>query len=580
MAATVVDDATGKPLSCTVAMQRADGHLEIENRSFLDGFRCDGSFQKTVPAGMTRVTVTRGFDYRGEQREITLQPGDVQRMEFRLSRQTPLLSLGWVCGDSHVHMTHGESHIVVDFPYVALAARAEALDYLSIAQRWNMPDATAASVDQVCRRVSTPETLIAWNMEAPKNYYRGDASHCLGHGWFIGARTRTQGGKDPVAELAAMNAMDLESDKAPTPNFETHALVHDLGGTCSYTHPCRWWWGKWGGQGIYPPEVNKFVSNLAQELPFDTVVGPTYDSIDIMMQTREKEVNADAQKLWFKLLNRGYRLGATASTDATFDNEGSAVPGRVRTYTHVDGKPSLASIAASMRAGRNFVTSGPLMLFTVDGQAPGSILQSDTPVHRTAKVRAWASGKPGEYLTRIEFVVNGGVVRSVEVPGRATYFETEHAWMDEEGGWAIARCLGSDADNQVAVANPVYLERGRQRSPEPALARVKLTVRDSRTSAPLSGRCSVVQMVGRNAQVLQTEIVTDGSLVVAVPGTSRLRIEAPGYAPVMKSIFLDYAPVLNSTLNTRVEQLLDWSTFEHIRLMLNDVTLEFDMERA
>ncbi len=80
-------------------------------------------------------------------------------------------------------MIHGERRILVGFPDVAQAARAEALDYLSLAQAWNLPEATPEALEAACRKVSTDDLLLTWNLEAPKNYWRGDVSHCVGHGW-------------------------------------------------------------------------------------------------------------------------------------------------------------------------------------------------------------------------------------------------------------------------------------------------------------------------------------------------------------------------------------------------------------
>src|ERR1035441_3579903 len=85
--------------------------------------------------------------------------------------------------------------------------------------------------------------------------------------------------------------MDYESDKPTVPNFEIQALIHSLGGVSAYSHPARWGRGKWGGQGLYPVEENKFVSNMAAELPFDTVCGPTYDAVDILMPPQEVKAN-------------------------------------------------------------------------------------------------------------------------------------------------------------------------------------------------------------------------------------------------------------------------------------------------
>src|ERR1700739_4608939 len=135
----VFDESTGQLVPCTIAIRKADGELVIEQRSFVEGFRSNGIFRKELPAGITRVRVTRGFDYRAEEREVVLAPGQVLSLEFLLRRPSPLRSAVGVWSDNHVQMTHGKAKIIVDFPYVALTGQAEALDYLSIAQRWNTP---------------------------------------------------------------------------------------------------------------------------------------------------------------------------------------------------------------------------------------------------------------------------------------------------------------------------------------------------------------------------------------------------------------------------------------------------------
>ncbi len=463
----VISGETGSPMPCSVALLDSTGEIQVENRSYTAGFRSDGEFRKVLPAGPATLIVTRGFDFIAEKRDLTIRAGATIDLEIRLRRRSPLARLGWRCGDHHVHMTHGESRIRVDFDYIALAARAEGLDQLSVAQFWNIPHPTATAAEAECRRVSTPGCTLAWNLEAPKNYYRGDASHTLGHCWFIGARA----GGAIAEELLSLSAQDYESEKEPTPNFESHALIHDRGGVIAYTHPCRWWWGQWGGRGIFPVEEHKFVSNLAAELPFDTVAGPTYDALDILMQTHEKEVNANGLKLWFLLLNHGYRVRATASSDATFDNEGRGTPGKVRVYTHLGGASSIADAAAAIRRGRSFVTSGPLLLLDIDGHEPGDTIAVAGPQRRVARVRAWPSGIPGERLTSVELIRNGEVFKTFPVSDQAGEFAAEHAWVEEGGAWVIARCFGRDRDNQVAISNPIFLDHPGWTAPAPGESR-------------------------------------------------------------------------------------------------------------
>jgi hypothetical protein len=308
----VLDAQTGRPVPCTITIRDARGQIVTDHPSFRDGIRSRGLFETRLAPGHVSITVSRGFDYGARQKEIDLRNGDTREIEFRLERRTPLRSLAWYAGDNHDHMVHGERTIEVDFDYVALAARAEGLDYLSVTNHWNSPDISPEAMDRACTGVSTPDFLLMWNLEAPKNYWKGDASHCVGHGWTLGMWGRATDRRDAIQELLTMSAWDYESDKASFPNFEIHAFIHELGGIVSYTHPHRWWWGKWGGKGIYPVEEKKRISNMAAELPFDTIVGPTYDTIDIMMQPRERETARQALELWFLLLNHGYRIAATA----------------------------------------------------------------------------------------------------------------------------------------------------------------------------------------------------------------------------------------------------------------------------
>ena len=565
-------------IPCTVAIRTADGRLLTDHPSFTDGFRSTGLFEKDVPRGRVTVTVSRGFDYGAREQQLDLREGEQRDLAFRIERRTPLHQLGWYAGDSHVHMIHGERTIVVDFAYVALAARAEGLDYLGLCQHWNLPRITPEDLEQACERVSTPDFHLRWGMEAPKNYWRGDAGRCLGHGWTSGMRGRTADGRDAVAELIAMDTWDYESDKPPVPNFEIQAFIHALGGMVSYTHPHRWWWGKWGGQGGYPVEERKAISNIAQELPFDTVAGPTYDTIDILMQPHEREVNRKAQETWFLLLNKGYRIAATASSDTTFDNPGGGVPGKVRVYGRVPGEPTAAAVAESMRTGRSFVTSGPLLLLDIAGREPGDSIRIGPAKQLRGRIRAWASGAPGERLTKVELFRNGQLLRTFE-PNNAPEFTAEFEVPASEPAWVIARCYGSTPD-QFAVTNPVYLENRPYRPPEPARARVVGSVRDRATGAALEGTVAVVHMDGRRP-VRDSEVpFRGGRFELTAPATARIEVRVNGYRPQLESIFMDYAPLRDLTLNLKEQQLSDWGTYEEIRRLLEQVRLDVPLEPA
>ncbi len=563
IAGRVLDAESGSVMPATVTIRDAGGTVLTEHPSFRGGFRSNGLFEKTVAPGPVTVAVSRGFDYIPQTRELTATAGQRHGLEFRLARRSPLRRLGWVGGDNHVHMIHGERKVPVGFAQIALAARAEGLDYLSLAQHWSLADPTPENLTRECEQVSAPDFRISWNLEAPKNYWRGDVTHCAGHGWTVALRGRTPDGRDVISELLTMSAWDYESFKPPVPNFEMHALIHSAGGISVYTHPHRWWWGKWGGTGGFPVEERKRISNMAAELPFDTIAGPSYDAVDIMMQPEERETNRRALELWFLLLNHGYRMPATASSDTTFDNPGGGVPGRVRVYTRVVGDPTFAAIAQAMKQGRNFITSGPLVLLKIGGHEPGDVVRAPHGAPLPVRVETWGDA------TRIELIRNGAVIRSW-APGTPDAGE-----VSEPGtAWYIVRVLGA-GPGQVAITNPIYFEGADYRAPRPELARVRGTVRDARTGQALDAVVEVVEMDGR-IPVKKSEVRAPGGRFSAtVPATSRLRARAAGHDGQMKSIFADFAPLLTPMLEMTDERLSDWNLFEQIRSQLRDVTLDF-----
>ena len=572
----VVDAETGQPIACTVTVRAADGKIVTGHPSFRGGFRAEGTFEKAVPAGKLRVTVSRGFDYGAAEESMEARDGEARTLDIRLQRRTPLRKLGWVTGDSHVHMIHGEQTVTIDFPFAALSARAEGLDYMALAQQWNVPRVTPEDLDSACRRLGTGDFTLTWNLEAPKNFWRGDVSHCAGHGWTVGMRGRTAGGGNAIEELLSMSAWDYESEKPPFPNFEIQALVHSLGGIVSYTHPHRWWSAKWGGKGIFPVEPDKFISNLAQELPFDTVAGPTYDMIDILMQTHEREVNRKGLALWFMLLNHGYRIAATGSSDATFDNPGGGIPGVIRVYTRVDGQPTLERIASAMKQGRNFVTSGPLARFQLGSHEVGDVVPLDGPKKLHGRMQAWASGKAGEHLSKVELIRNGEVVRQFDTEDPV--FETSFDVEERETAWYLVRCYGS-GDTQVAITNPIYFQSPSYRAPVAEAAQVAGVVTDAETGKPLDGIAEVLEFVGRTP-VRHSEVAfRNGRLELQAPATARIRVRVDGYEPSLKSIFMDYQPLLSMMLDMRSEQLGEWSTFEKTRQLLRNVSLQFRMAK-
>ncbi len=575
---TIKDETTGALSPCNVAIIDARGALVVENESFKSGFRCSGEFTKRLSAGRTRIRVTRGFETQFAEKEIDLDAGHETKVNFVLRRNIDLRRRGWYAGDSHVHMVHGERAVPVSFDHVALSARAEDLHYLSLAQAWEIQNPTPEALEAELRPRSTPETLLTSNLEEPKNYYKGDAGRCLGHCWNLGTRGRTAEGADVVRLLMDASAGDYESEKATYADFESHCLIHAQGGAVFYTHPARWWTGTWGGKGGYPMVERMRVSNMAVELPLDTVSGPTFDGVDVITGPGEFEANEKAFQLWALLLNHGYRLAATGSSDACFDRPGGGVPGVPRTYTYVPHGFSLPKVTRATAAGHAFVTTGPLLLATIDSEPPGTAFRVGKKKH-LLEIQAWASGETSDGLGRLEILRNGETWRECVFSNGPASLRTNFVVQPEQCSWYCVRLWGGGSKKKMAISDAFYFDDGAYRPPPAVRPRVHAQIVDAQSGEPLSGSLTEVAYYGTIGRDGNRHSIRNGEGRLSVPGTARLRAEVDGYIPVVLSPILDNPQLMDLITGLGDTDLLNWKTFERIRSQLSDVELIFKLQK-
>src|SRR5262249_55600151 len=147
--------------------------------------------------------------------------------------------------------------------------------------------------------------------------------------------------------------------------------------------------------------------------------------------------------------------------------------GRRRTYARLrPGEEfSYKSWIEAVRGGRVFVTNGPLLHLTVDGQDPGAVL--DLPSGRKT-VQVSAQAYSSNVIERLEIIANGEVVAEGKATGCPSSALIETKVEMPKGGWMLARCYG-DRDEPDALCwrneahtAPVYIQvDGRPRPADP-----------------------------------------------------------------------------------------------------------------
>lgn len=177
--------------------------------------------------------------------------------------------------------------------------------------------------------------------------------------------------------------------------------------------------------------------------------------------------------VWYRFLNAGFRLPATAGTDKMLNIQ---VSGSVRTYVKVSGEFSYSAWLDGVRAGRTFVTTGPILTFTAGESQIGDTLEARAGdrVHVRADVRSHVP------VDSLEIVQGGRVVAREEKKG-ATQLSVEADVTIDASTWLAARAYSPKIQAYqawilgpgvpvMAHTSPIYVSVGGEppRSPQDA----------------------------------------------------------------------------------------------------------------
>jgi hypothetical protein len=168
--------------------------------------------------------------------------------------------------------------------------------------------------------------------------------------------------------------------------------------------------------------------------------------------------------IWYRLLNCGFRVPAGAGTDAFANFAMLRGPvGLERVYVHGGpGGLDHARFLAGLKAGRTFVTNGPLISLTVQGIDPGDELQ----LRRSTRLSVHVTLRSIVPVDHLELIGNGTVVASLPLAGDRTTVDTTLLVPVERSGWLVLRAWGDGPRAPVldlypfASTSPVYVTVG------------------------------------------------------------------------------------------------------------------------
>jgi hypothetical protein len=429
----VKDAAGGKPTVARVSLREDGGRYHAPAGSLYRSLRgrghfyCDGTAELTVPAGTYRMSGYRGPEYEVATRQVVVKAGQAHEVTVELERWVHMAKGGWYSGELHIHANYG---------YGSWFNTPRTMRQQCVGEDLNVCNFMVANsdADVVYDRpffrggpdpLSTAEHILYWNQEFRSTVW--------GH--------LTLANLGQLVEPVFTGFPGTTNPHDAPSNADIADRTHWQKGVVNYTH-------------VAQAEDWSKTPYAAKGLPIDAALGKV-DTLDI------NNTWAASVPLWYRLLNCGFRVPATAGTDVFLNRVVSNLPGGDRVYVRLDGPLSYPGWIDGLKAGRSFVTSGPMLTFTADGREPGAVLK----VAQRPKVRVKAAARSRFPLARAELVHNGKVIATAKLAddGRAATLDQEVTL--DGGGWLAFRASGPGTLDTAtpglnAHTNPVYVEAG------------------------------------------------------------------------------------------------------------------------
>jgi hypothetical protein len=383
--------------------------------------------QIDLPVGEYTVVATRGPEHRTARKTFEIRERESTEVTLHLERWTNQRSQGWVSGENHIHANYGYGHWYNSPTTMRLQCEGEDLTVANFMVANSDGDGVFDREFFIGRPdpLSTDRTILYWNEEFRSTIW--------GHMTLLNLQHL-------VSPIYTGFARTTHPYDVPT-NADIADHTHEEGGHVNYTHPAH---------NLQDPYDSAY---SAKEMPVDVALGKI-DSIDIMGTGHEANL-----PVWYRLLNCGLRVPASAGTDCFLNRIVSRLPGSDRVYVHCQGKFSYRDWIDNLRAGRTFVTNGPMLRFTVDGHEAGSTVK----LSGSGDVEVVASAEAQFPVEKLEVLV-GGVVKAEASPGdNSQRISFSQKVPIDRSGWIAVRVKGQRAPGQQSAAafahtSPVYIE--------------------------------------------------------------------------------------------------------------------------
>lgn len=413
-----VRDTNGQ-IPCRIHLTDPSGKpVESDQPFFRDHFVCNGQIDLELAPGEYNYIVARGPEYKSVEGRVRIDEtaSEPALVAIALERISQIRQQGWYSADLHVHRR---------VEHIEQLMMAEDLDFAPVITWWN-------------------ERNLWRDQQIPSEPLTRFDRHRLYH--VMGGEDEREGGALLYFDLEEPIDITQADREFPSPvRFIEQAEVANHNVWIDIEKP--FWWdvpvwlatGKADSIGLANNHMCRaqMYPDEAWGRPRDTVRLPSPHGNGFW-----------TQEIYYHALNAGIRIPPSAgSASGVLPNP----VGYNRVYVHLDGGLEYQKWWDGLRAGRCFVTNGPMLLCQANGHLPGHAFQSQGPITVDFDIKLTGS----ERIKNLQVIHNGKVVK--ELPTDRSSIIDQLTF--ESSGWFLVRAIvDNDITFRFASTGPYYIE--------------------------------------------------------------------------------------------------------------------------